>query len=127
MASAALFSPVCAVCFEEHGREKDKPALLLKSGCLESSIHKESIKVRVQLTRNGVLEPEIRPMPRVHFKGEFELCSGKNCKGLEKCTFPHCLKEKAAWNYEKFYGDTLSSAAPAGSEYRTGIYIYLCL
>lgn len=117
MASSPLFSLVCAVCFEEHGSEKAKSTLLLKSRCLEPSIHKERIKVRVQLTGNGVLEPEVRPMPKVHFKGEFELCPGQNCQGIEKCTFPHCLKEKAAWNWEKFYGAQQPSAANPGKKY----------
>lgn len=73
--------------------------------------------MRVQLTGNGVLEPEVRPMPKVHFKGEFELCPGQNCQGIEKCTFPHCLKEKAAWNWEKFYGAQQPSAANPGKKY----------
>ena len=84
-----------------------KGYLLIEKKCLHPSAHKDAMKVRVYLD-DGVLKPEIRPMPKVHFKGEFKLCSErgkqrKPCRGLDKCSYAHCLKEKAAWNAEKFF------------------------
>ena len=104
---------VCTNCFEKIGKRKTEAALLLQSNCLESSSHEKSIEVRVRLTTEGVLEPEVRPTPKVYFKGEFVLCTREKCKGGE-CTFPHCLKEKAAWNAEKF-GFRLSESALAAT------------
>ena len=41
-------------------------------------------------------------MPRVWwFHGKFVLCNGKRCKG-ERCTYPHSVEERDAWNAEKF-------------------------
>lgn len=105
MASSSLASwtSVCTDCFEKY-KKKDKAALLLKLKCLDPSNHKNSVEVRVHKTGDGVLEPEIRPTPRVRFKGEFVLCTAEKCKEKKgkKCTYPHCLKEKAAWNAEKY-------------------------
>ena len=92
---------VCTACFEKFGNDKAKASSLIESICLEPSIHDGSIEVCVYLTAEGVLEPEVRPTPKVYFKGEFVLCGREKCKG-GNCTFPHCLKEKAAWNAEKF-------------------------
>lgn len=105
MASSPLalaWTSVCTDCFEKY-QKKDKAALLLKSKCLDPSNHKNSVEVRVH-TRDGILEPEIRPTPSVRFKGEFVLCTAEKCKERKgkKCTYPHCLKEKAAWNAEKY-------------------------
>lgn len=103
MASSPLaWTLVCTDCFEKY-KKKDKAALLLKSKCLDPSNHKNSVEVRVHKT-GGILEPEIRPTPRVRFKGEFVLCTAEKCKERKgkKCTYPHCLKEKAAWNAEKY-------------------------
>ena len=104
---------MCAVCFEKFGERKAKAALLLQSSCLEPLSHEKSIEVRVNLTTEGVLQPKVRPTPKVHFKGEFVLCTREKCKG-GLCTFPHCLKEKAAWNAEKF-GFHLSGSALAAT------------
>ena len=90
---------VCTECFEKDDNEKAE--LLLQSKCLDKASHRDAISVRVSLTAEGVLEPEVRPLPKVRFKGEFVICSRAQCKG-ESCTFPHCLKEKAAWNADKF-------------------------
>lgn len=93
---------VCTQCFEIYGRSKKKVQSLLDSNCLQRSDHKDGNSVRVRLTEEGTLEPEIRPTPNVHFRGEFVLCEGgPKCKGL-KCIYPHCLKEKAAWNADKY-------------------------
>ena len=89
---------VCSECFERSGHKKAK--ILLESICLDPSSHGESTRVRVHLIA-GVLSPEVRPTPRAHFRGEFILCTKPKCEGL-KCKYPHCLKEKAAWNAEKF-------------------------
>ena len=104
---------VCADCFEKVGKRKAKA--LLQSKCLEPSNHETSIEVRVRLTADGVLEPEVRPTPKVHFKGEFVLCPREKCKGGQ-CTYPHCLKEKAAWNAEKFGFHLSGSATGKSSE-----------
>ena len=70
--------------------------------CLEQSNHKDGVSVRVRITEEVTLEPEVRPTPKVYFKGEFVLCQGQpKCRGT-KCTYPHCLKEKAAWNADKY-------------------------
>ena len=47
--------------------------------------------------------PQIRPMPKVDFQGEFRLCNPLRCKG-KRCTHPHSIEEQAAWNAEKFGG-----------------------
>lgn len=110
-----MATPVCAICYEDQG--KAKATLLLESKCLDESSHEDAIKVGVYLTGDGVLEPEVRPTPKAHFKGEFVLCPKKKCKG-KKCTYPHCLKEKATWNAEKFGVRLPSSSdgsAPAAS------------
>ena len=94
---------VCTECFEEYGRNERKIPHLLESTCLEEEPHK-CVTVRVR-KENGVLQPEIRPIPKVHFKGEFGLCDPHKCSYIRRkkpCKFPHCLKEKAAWNAEKF-------------------------
>ena len=94
---------VCTDCFEESGTNKRKVPRLLKSICLEIPHHK-CVKVRVRM-KNGVLEPEVRTIPKAHFKGEFVLCDPDRCgrnKQGKTCNYPHCLKEKAAWNAEKF-------------------------
>ena len=92
---------VCTHCFEKYGSEKTRALSLRHSKCLESD-HKDGVYVRVRITEDETLEPEVRPTPRVHFKGEFVLCPGQpKCRG-EKCTHPHCLKEKAAWNADKY-------------------------
>ena len=100
---AAFPYEVCTDCFEESGTNKRKVPRLLKSICLEIPHHK-CVKVRVRM-KNGVLEPEVRTIPKAHFKGEFVLCDpdrcGRNKRG-KTCSYPHCLKEKAAWNAEKF-------------------------
>lgn len=105
---------VCTECFERCGRSKSKVPLLLQSICVEKPRHK-CVTVRVREVA-GVLEPEIRPVPRVHFKGEFVLCDPDKCvykKRRIPCKFPHCLKEKAAWNAEKFGVGTPSPSAPS--------------
>jgi hypothetical protein len=94
---------VCTDCFEISGNNKSKVPRLLASKCLEKTRHK-CVTVRVRKV-DGVLEPEIRPVPWAHFKGEFVLCDPEKCRWLKKggtCNFPHCFKEKAAWNAEKF-------------------------
>ena len=104
--AANLPVAVCERCFEFEERDIStaKGPLLIEKKCLHPSAHKDAMKVRVCL-KDGVLEPEIRPMPKVHFRGEFKLCSesGRPCRGLDKCSYAHCLKEKAAWNAEKFF------------------------
>lgn len=79
MASTLVWTSVCTDCFEKYSRKKlkDKAVLLLNSICLEPSSHQNSVKVRVHLTKDGILEPEIRPTPRVSFKGEFVLCTAE--------------------------------------------------
>ena len=108
MAVESVSVLVCTDCFDRVGA---KSALLFESRCLDPLSHEKSIEVRVSLTAKGVLEPEVRPTPKVHFKGEFVLCTREKCKG-GPCTYPHCLKEKAAWNAEKF-GFHLSGSALA--------------
>ena len=103
---------VCADCFEKVGKKAEAKALL-QSRCLEPSSHEKSIEVRVRLTADDIIEADLRPTPKVHFKGEFVLCPREKCKGGQ-CTYPHCLKEKAAWNAEKF-GFHLSGSATGKS------------
>ena len=92
---------VCTDCFERSGKSKSKVPLLLASECLEKTRHK-CVTVRVRLV-DGILDPEIRPVPKAHFTGEFVLCDPKKChRNRGNCKYPHCLKEKAAWNAEKF-------------------------
>lgn len=91
---------VCTECFEKHG--KSGGSYLIEKRCLSPSDHAGGPKVRVRLTSGDALDPVIRAMPRVHFKGQFRVCSGKGCKGLDRCTFAHCLKEMKTWNAEKF-------------------------
>lgn len=107
---------VCADCFNKVvGKKKAKA--LLQSECLEKSIHTSAITVRVRLTANGVLDPEVRHMPKAHFKGEFVLCSKPKCKG--DCTYPHSIREKAAWNAEKFGFYLPPAPKPASLSSRT--------
>ena len=91
---------VCSICFEKHGKNEAKVESLLKSNCLERPNRHTSVSVRVRRV-DGVLEPQVRPMPRVYFTGHFVNCDPNRCRG-EGCTFPHCFKEKAAWNAQKF-------------------------
>ena len=104
---------VCTECFEKVGKKKTKAPLLIERKCLDRSNHDSVPQVRVYLTEKGLLEPEIRRIPKVRFKGEFKMCSGKNCRG-QMCTFAHCYKEKATWNADKF-GIDLASLGTAGT------------
>ena len=95
---------VCERCFDfEEDSASTRRLSLIEKKCLQPSAHKDAIKVRVYLDDDGVLKPEVRPMPSFYFKGKYRLCSesGKPCRGFDKCSFAHCLKEKAAWNAEK--------------------------
>ena len=91
---------MCTQCFEE--QRGTGGSYLLKKTCLKRKEHRGGPSVSVRLTKEDALEPVIRPMPRVYFKGKFRFCSGRGCRGLEDCTFPHCDKERDAWNAEKF-------------------------
>lgn len=108
---------MCTDCFEEYGKNKDKVTLLLELKCLEPSGHKNSIEVRVHMTEDGILEPEIRPTPKAHFKGEFVLCTAEKCKDKQgkTCMNPHCLKEKALWNAEKYGFQLVPSSSETAS------------
>ena len=90
---------VCNICFENYGRNKAKVESLVESKCFRPDRHK-SVTVRVRIV-DGILEPEIRPMPKVFFRGYFVDCDPDRCRG-GRCTFPHCSKEKNAWNAQKF-------------------------
>ena len=120
---------VCTECFEISGKNKSRVPRLLASKCLEKTRHK-CVTVRVREV-DGVLEPEIRPVPRAHFKGEFLLCDPEKCRRLKKgetCNFPHCFKEKAAWNAEKFgviaslSPVTKTPTSPLATPIKIGIY-----
>ena len=103
---------VCSICFEKYGKNETKIESLLKSKCLERPNRHTSVSVRVRRV-DGVLEPQVRPMPRVYFTGHFVNCDPNRCRG-EGCTFPHCSEEKDAWNAQKF-GLDLNSSAEEGA------------
>ena len=107
---------VCTECFEKVGKKKTKAPLLIERKCLDRSNHDSVPQIRVYLTEKGLLEPEIRPIPKVRFKGEFKMCPGEICRG-QMCTFAHCYKEKATWNADKFGIDlaSLGSTSTAGT------------
>ena len=117
---------VCTDCFEISSKNISRVPRLLVSKCLGRTRHK-CVTVRVRVV-DGVLEPEIRPVPRAHFKGEFLLCDPEKCRRLKKggtCNFPHCLEEKAAWNAEKFgVSASLSpvTKTPTSRPIKIGIY-----
>lgn len=101
--TASPLTLVCTNCFEKYGKKNNKATLLFHLKCLKRSSHKYRTEVNVHMTDDGILEPEIRPIPKSDFKGEFILCSAKKCreKRGKTCTYPHCIKEKEAWNAEK--------------------------
>ena len=67
------------------------------------------VKVKWVASRNRLerdcvtpsLGVSIGPTPKVKFRGEFVLCDGRRCKG-KRCSFPHSVEERDAWNAEKF-------------------------
>ena len=90
---------VCTDCFETVNRAE--ASSLIERKCFDPPGHEGGIKVRVHLTGEGELEPEIRPMPKAYFRGLFTMCSKSGCK-RDNCTYAHCVREKKAWNVEKF-------------------------
>lgn len=102
ISSAVMAFPfeVCNICLDRHGKNKHKVDSLIESKCLRRLNPHESVTVRVRF-EGGILEPEVRPMPKVYFRGHFVFCDPKRCIG-RKCTFPHCSKEKEEWNRQKF-------------------------
>ena len=102
---------VCNVCLDKYGKSKHKIESLLDSRCLQQPIPHKSVTVRVRLT-DGILEPRVRPMPKVFFRGHFVFCDPDRCIG-ERCTFPHCSKEKEEWNAQKY--SVYVSSSPVGA------------
>ena len=90
---------VCNICYEKYGRLRPDAEKLVRSKCLGRPVHK-SVVVRVRVV-DGILEAQIRPLPKVHFIGYFVDCDPDRCR-REKCTFPHCSEERRAWNAQKF-------------------------
>lgn len=101
---------VCNICLDRHGKNKHKVDSLIESVCLRRPNPHESVTVRVKI-EGGILEPEVRPMPKVFFRGHFVFCDPKRCIG-RKCTFPHCSKEKEEWNRQKFSPPPASLPTP---------------
>ena len=109
---------VCKKCFKDNPSRID----LITHKCFQESLHLNESRVKVewvsssnylkQLKSGGALSSlraSIRPMPRAFFRGKFVLCNrGKRCKG-KRCTFPHSVEERDAWNAEKF-GSKCTSA-----------------
>jgi hypothetical protein len=91
---------VCNVCLHKYGKIKHKVQSLVESGCLLQPNPHKGVTVRVRIV-DDILEPRVRPMPKVFFKGYFVYCDPDRCIG-ESCTFPHCSKEKEEWNAKKF-------------------------
>ena len=103
-----MASLVCAKCL------KDDPSRveLITHKCFQLSLHSNEPRVGVEWATSSnclkrvrsdtSLRVSIRPMPRTLFRGEFVLCDrGRRCKG-KRCTFPHSVEERDAWNAEKF-------------------------
>ena len=110
---------VCKKCL------KDDPSQinLITYKCFQADLHLNEPRVTVEwvvsnnrlerLRSNGSGTPRasIRPMPQAFFRGEFVLCDrGRRCK-RRRCTFPHSVEERDAWNAEKF-GSKCTSATP---------------
>ena len=109
-----MASLVCKKCLKNDPSRVD----LISRKCFQESLHSNEPWVQVKVAeRDGVtmaitptLGVSIRPMPKVKFCGKFVQCDGKRCKG-KKCTFPHSVEERDAWNTEKF-GSKCTSATP---------------
>ena len=117
-ARVVMASFVCEKCLKNDPSRVD----LIWRKCFQRSLHSNEPWVQVKVAeRDGVtmaiaptlapsLGVSIRPMPKVKFCGKFVQCDGKRCKG-KKCTFPHSVEERDAWNTEKF-GSKCTSATP---------------
>ena len=111
-------SLVCERCLRDDPSRID----LISFKCFQEDLHSNEPRVTVEWVASnnrlerlksdgsGTPKASIRPMPRAFFRGEFVLCDGKRCKG-KKCTFPHSVVERDAWNAEKF-GSKCTSATP---------------
>ena len=95
---------VCNKCLERYPTRID----LITDICYSKREHASESKVKVTWTAKKKLKrvpwdkalPIRWPVPKVHFYGKFKLCNGKHCRG-EKCTFPHNVAERDAWNEQK--------------------------
>ena len=59
----------------------------------------------------------LRPMPKVHFYGNFVMCKNRNCQD-KYCTFAHSIEELRAWNAQRRDARTDSSSKGARRERR---------
>ena len=98
--SMAFPFEVCNVCLDKYGKIKHKVQSLVELRCLRQPNPHKGVTVRVRIV-DGILEPRVRPMAKVFFRGYFVYCDPDRCIG-ERCTFPHCSKEKEEWNAQKF-------------------------
>ena len=115
LCSWLMASLVCEKCLKDDPTRID----LIMHKCFQGSLHSNELKVNVEwvpssnrlerVRSDGSPRASIRPIPRAFFRGEFVLCDrGKRCKG-KRCTFPHSVAERDAWNAEKF-GSKCTSA-----------------
>ena len=102
-----MASLVCERCLRDDPTRID----LITHKCFQEGLHSNESRVevewvassnRLERVSSGTPRASIRPMPRAFFRGEFVLCDrGRRCKG-KRCTFPHSVEERDAWNAEKF-------------------------
>jgi len=124
----AEFGLVCEKCLEADPSRIE----LFTNKCFQGNLHAGGPIVKVVKTSSRRLErlrsdtsvgtrtQPIRPMPRVWFRGEFVLCNGKHCKE-ERCTYPHSVEERDAWNAEKFGCKYGCASPPTAVEYKLNL------
>ncbi len=92
-----LHGLVCKDCFEQNPWKLD----LLKTKCLQT--HKSSVVTNIHVALNFNIDKleKIRPLPssRLPMGQYYVLClNAGRCRFGSRCTFPHSVPERHAWN-----------------------------